>query len=406
MVFWIVASLTTLMVAALLAFAVLRRDEALDQALPARAPDVKVYRDQLAEIDRDVARGTLNPDEAERVRLEVSRRLLDADKAASDAAAPGHTPRAAAIAGVGLVVVILLAGVAFYGFVGEPGRPDLPLTARLDAAEQLRATRPSQAEAEASLAPVPERDLDPELATLMQRLRAAVAENPGDAEGLGFLAQNEARIGRWRAAYLAQARLITAKDSEATANDYALLASYLISAAGGQVTPEADIQIRNALSLDNANGLARYYQGLSYLQTERFDLTFRIWQRLLRDSTVQAPWVAGVTDAMPSIARRAGERWVAPEQAGPTLADIAAAEDMAPEDRMAMIQSMVTGLYDRLAMEGGPPQDWARLIRSLAILGNTEEAAAIWTEAQTAFADAPESLALLEAAARDAGLLE
>ncbi len=45
-------------------------------ARPRAAPDgairdVELYRDQLAEVDRDLARGTLAPDEAERSRIEI-----------------------------------------------------------------------------------------------------------------------------------------------------------------------------------------------------------------------------------------------------------------------------------------------------------------------------------------------
>ncbi|MDP1576680.1 MAG: c-type cytochrome biogenesis protein CcmI, partial [Cypionkella sp.] len=36
---------------------------------------LKVYRDQLAEVDRDLARAVISAPEAERVKTEVSRRL-------------------------------------------------------------------------------------------------------------------------------------------------------------------------------------------------------------------------------------------------------------------------------------------------------------------------------------------
>jgi cytochrome c-type biogenesis protein CcmH len=43
----------------------------------------------LAEVDRDLARGVIAPDEAARLRTEVSRRLLDADRTA-EAALPAR----------------------------------------------------------------------------------------------------------------------------------------------------------------------------------------------------------------------------------------------------------------------------------------------------------------------------
>src|SRR5205807_9687059 len=38
--------------------------------------NLAVYRDQLAEIDRDAARGLLNPEQAEVARAEIGRRIL------------------------------------------------------------------------------------------------------------------------------------------------------------------------------------------------------------------------------------------------------------------------------------------------------------------------------------------
>jgi cytochrome c-type biogenesis protein CcmH len=65
---------------------------------------------------------------------------------------------------------------------------------------------------------------------------------------------------------------------------------------------------------------------------------------------------------------------------------------------------MVSGLGERLAAEGGPPEDWAQLIRSLGVLGRRDEAARILAEARDAHAGDAAALASIEAAARDAGL--
>ncbi|HRO11992.1 MAG TPA: c-type cytochrome biogenesis protein CcmI, partial [Amaricoccus sp.] len=101
-------------------------------------------------------------------------------------------------------------------------------------------------------------------------------------------------------------------------------------------------------------------------------------------------------------ARQAG--LAPPAGAGPSAEDVEAAGAMAPEERQAMIAGMVDGLSERLAREGGPPEDWARLIRSLGVLGRREEAAAILAEARQKHAGDPAGLAVIEAAAADAGL--
>ena len=40
-------------------------------------PDITVYRDQLKEVDRDLERGLLNPEQAEAASTEIKRRMLD-----------------------------------------------------------------------------------------------------------------------------------------------------------------------------------------------------------------------------------------------------------------------------------------------------------------------------------------
>jgi cytochrome c-type biogenesis protein CcmH len=77
---------------------------------------------------------------------------------------------------------------------------------------------------------------------------------------------------------------------------------------------------------------------------------------------------------------------------------------MTPEERQAMIAGMVGQLSDRLATEGGPATDWARLIKALGVLGQTDQARAILTEARTTFAANAADLAVIDAAAREAGL--
>jgi cytochrome c-type biogenesis protein CcmH len=78
---------------------------------------------------------------------------------------------------------------------------------------------------------------------------------------------------------------------------------------------------------------------------------------------------------------------------------------MTPEERMDMIRGMVAGLSDRLATEGGSPDEWARLIRAYGVLGETDRAAAIWAEAQQVF-PVEEAIAPIREAARAAGVAE
>ncbi|MGA1275784.1 MAG: c-type cytochrome biogenesis protein CcmI, partial [Gemmobacter sp.] len=95
------------------------------RAGPARAGAraLAVYRDQLEEVARDAARGVIGPAEAEALRSEIGRRMLEADRAGRGAAVAG-----AGDGPSGRLVAAGLAGVAVIGALGlylMLGRPDL-----------------------------------------------------------------------------------------------------------------------------------------------------------------------------------------------------------------------------------------------------------------------------------------
>lgn len=401
--FWLAAAAITLAVGATLIRALSR---ASGELRAAAAYDLRVYKDQLADIDRDLARGTLPADEAERMRTEVSRRLLEADRVAR--AGGGVTRRGGLAATSALVVLALLAGFVMYDRLGAPGYPDLPLAERFAMSEEAMANRPSQAEAEAAAPPPPSEDgVDVDFLELMDQLRLAVKDRPDDLRGLELLAANEARLGNLVAARTAMERLVAAKGDAATADDHSALAEIMIMAAGGIVTPEAEEQLVRALMADPANGSARFYSGLLFAQVGRFDRTFGIWEPLLRESPPDAPWVGPIRKDIEDVAWRAGVEYTLPEAAplrGPDGAAVAAAEDMTAEDRQAMIEGMVAQLGQRLAAEGGTPEEWAQLISSLAVLGRKDEAQTIYDEALVRFDGQRSSQSFLREQALNAGL--
>ena len=405
MIFWIVAAAMALGAGALIAAALLRGRAS---AAPAASYDLEFYRTQLRDVDKDLARGLFTASEATRLRAEVSRRILAADAQVQAHGVDGGQPArlGRAVAGV---LAALVAGGAIWGYLslGAPGYRDLPREARLAASDAERAARLTQAEAVARFGPDEQSIAPPEdFAQLMVQLRAAVAARPDDVRGLALLARNEASLGNTEAARAAQARLIAARGDAAVAADHAFLADLMITGAGGYVSSEAELSLRTALSLDPLQSEARYYLGVYYSQVDRPDAAFRTWEELLRDSPVDAPWIAPLRARIQDAADRAGINYTLPEAqpSGPSAAEVEAAEGMSEEGRQAMIRGMVDNLMSRLAEEGGPVQEWARLIGALGVLGQTERAAAIWDEARVTFAGQPEALSMLAQAAERAGL--
>lgn len=381
--FWVAAGAMTLAVGALMVLALIR---GRDARTPAAAYDLQVYRDQLREVERDLARGTITAAEAQRVRTEVSRRVLEADRAlsagAGQGARPNAAPRAAGWVAGGVIALSLAGAVALYLDVGAPGEPDAPMAQRLAEARKLAVDRPSQAQIEAVVArevtpPAP----DPKYADLVAKLRAAVARNPDDLEGQQLLARNEAALDRFVPAYHAQETVIRLKGDKATAADHARLAELMINATGGYVSPAAERQLNIALKLDPDEDSARFFLGLMMAQIGRPDIGFRTWAALLDDLPAGSRWQAPLRAQLPRMAELAGARYTLPPaptdgQPGPSAADIAASKAMSPAERQEMIRGMVEGLAQRLDSDGGSPEDWARLIRAYGVLGETDKQAA------------------------------
>jgi len=133
MTFWIITVALTLVIAGLFALALLR---GLRDPQAGADYDLRVYRDQLAEVERDLARGVLSSADAQRVRTEVSRRILAADTAMSqENAKDGGAPKIMAA----VVAVVLIVGSfgLYRGFgdtygLGVPGYGDLALADRIE----------------------------------------------------------------------------------------------------------------------------------------------------------------------------------------------------------------------------------------------------------------------------------
>ncbi|MDA5094349.1 c-type cytochrome biogenesis protein CcmI [Aliiroseovarius sp. KMU-50] len=423
MVFWAITGAATLAVVLILARQMLRRmpDAGGDEI----TSDMQIYRDQLKELDRDVERGTVGKDEAERTRLEISRRLLEADRKAQARVRSTNAPEGATRIAMGIVAMALILGAfGFYWTLGEPGAEDLGLKKRIAQADELRDARPSQAEIEAER---PEWTGAPEgtpadYIKLVDTLREKMKETPDDPQGLNLLVQHETAVGNHIAAREAMDRLVEIKGDEVTSDDLARQADVMIMTAGGFVSPEAEEALRVSLIKDPRNPVARYYTGLMFAQNSRPDLAFRLWRALLEEGPDGAPWITPIRSQIEGLAQMAGENFTLPPRApkataplpstepdglaGPTAEDMAAAEEMSAEDRQDMIKGMVEQLSERLATEGGTPAEWARLITVLGVLGDTERAAAIWKEAQQTFAGLGEPFEIVKQAAIQAGVAE
>ncbi|NHX27453.1 c-type cytochrome biogenesis protein CcmI, partial [Escherichia coli] len=183
-------------------------------------------------------------------------------------------------------------------------------------------------------------------------------------------------------------------------------AELMILAADGYISPQAEAALNQALGRDRSNDTALFYAGLLYARTGRPDIAFNVWRALLEQSSPDDPWEPIVRQGIEELAFLAGVDYTPPAPRGPSAEDIEAAGEMSEADRQDMIRGMVDRLSDRLANQGGSPEEWAQLIGALGVLGDTDRAAAIWAEAQTVFATRTDALDTVRAAAQAAGVAQ
>jgi cytochrome c-type biogenesis protein CcmH len=420
MTLWIILIVLSAVAAAWLTIPLVRRHEA---RVDARAATIAVLKDQLADIDVQLAAGAIQPPEAEGMRNEIRRRLL----------AAGHIPAELdrtmgqkALSGValGLAAMVAVAAAALYASMG---RPDL-------------ATGPGTASQAAAPAPAQEQAAAGEVAQLISGLEQKMQSTPDDPEGWRMLGWSYFQTGRYADAVKAYGRAIALKpDGEGYQSAYG---EALVQEAGGQVTPAAAAAFEKAAAQDGADARARYF--LAVRKAEQGDRKGAIEDmlKLVADSPADAPWLpqlrqailqtaqaagidisarleatkpvgnASVPGGVPApVAAAAAAGAVGPPAPGgagvmpsPSRDQVQAAQAMTPADRQAMIRGMVDGLAEKLKANPKDEAGWLRLMRARQVLGDAAAAKAARDQALAAFAGDAAAQGRIRAAAAEMGL--
>ncbi|TWB75497.1 cytochrome c-type biogenesis protein CcmH [Nitrospirillum amazonense] len=362
MAFWIAAALLTagILLALLRPLMVARKTEA------GGSPEVDIYKDQLAEIERDVGRGLLTDDQAAAARTEVGRRLLAADARAKSApVAPATPAKPSRTLATTLMAAVPLLAMGIYLRLGSPDLPGQPAGGRTDQTAGVQAQ------------------------AVLKTLQARVTENPKDLEAWKALATAQGMTGQNDKAAASWAKAVELAPDDA--NLQASRAEALVLSADGVVGPEAKQALGRALALNPKEPRARYYDGLATRQAGDLKGAITRWSALLAESPADAPWVPFLRGQLGETATEAGmdPAAVTPQPLppanptpapnagtpGPTAADMAAASTMSSGDRNAMIQGMVQRLADRLKTQPEDAEGWSRLARAYRVLGQNDKAA-------------------------------
>jgi cytochrome c-type biogenesis protein CcmH len=306
------------------------------QARAEATREADFYRAQLAEIQRDVDRGQLPPEEAISARAEAARRLIAAGDAAPAATEGALWRRRAAAIVVFLVVPAV--SLALYLRLGQPDLPDAPLADR----------RPDASDPGA-------------LDAAVSKIEAHMMKAPDDRRGWEVLAPVYMRMGRFPDAAGAYRQIL--RLGEDTPLIRASYGEALVAASDGVVTADARAEFDRAPDLP----MAKFYLALGLEQDGKKDEALAAYKALAPQATRREPWMLGLharlaalTGAAPPAATAEG----APAEGAPAFSG----------DQQKMIEGMVQGLAGRLAKQGGSAEEWGRLIRAYSVLHEPDKA--------------------------------
>ncbi len=355
MLLWIILAFLTAAVAATFIIPLARSARAAAvTAADDRAGEVEVYRDQLGELQRDLAGGLISAEEAEYAKAEIGRRLLAA-AATTEKAQTAKTPkiRKHRLAIATVTVVPPAIGLCLYIILGSPGLPDQPLEARL--------ANPGN-----------------DLALLVTKAEQHLAQNPQDGAGWDLLAPiyfRTQRLGDADLAYRNAIRILGPSVERLNG-----LGETVVAENQGVVTDDARSAFEQAAKLQPNEPRSSFYLALALEQAGKAPEARAAFETLAKASPAGAPWLALVNQHIEknggtAIASAAPAAPAAAQTLGaPTQDDVAAAQNMSVGDRQQMIRGMVDTLAAKLKDDPNNLEGWLRLVRSYAVLGDKPKA--------------------------------
>jgi cytochrome c-type biogenesis protein CcmH len=217
--------------------------------------NVGIFRDQLAELAREKAEGSLAEPDFEQARQELQRRLLEeVEPVATDGTAlvtPGPSRKMAIV----LLVLLPIFGLLGYGILGNP-----------------KALDPMQTAAPQQMTP---EKINEMVSTLAEKLKS----NPDNPPGWLMLARSYKSMGRYDEAVQA-----FAKAESAINDDPDQLASYaetIAMANGRGITGKAVQLVQRALKVDPNHAHSLFLAGAAAMEAGNNKQGLAYWEPLL-----------------------------------------------------------------------------------------------------------------------------
>ncbi len=280
MAFWSIAIL--LMIGALLFLLppLLRRQEKAAEGAQDTA-NLVIYREQFAQINAELARGRLTPQQHREDALELERRALEASATAPASGTTGsRSSRWLSVSAVALGLPVM--AVSLYLALGRPAA----IGSSAQASDPHHAATPEQ------------------VIAMVEKLALRMKERPDDIQGWTMLARSYNALGRHEDAALAYDILV--QRAPASAQLYADYADVLAMANGKSLEGKPAKLVVAALELDPRNQKALALAGTAAFDRRDYAEAISYWQRLQQtvpaDSEDARSVAASITEAR-SLAR-------------------------------------------------------------------------------------------------------
>jgi cytochrome c-type biogenesis protein CcmH len=269
-IFFIAAALLVLAAILFVIPPLLKREAAQQLGGQRRDLNVSIYRDQLAEMQRDLANDAITQEQYEQGRGELERRLLE-DVTTSDekplvSQGPG---RATVIAAVLVAALIPLLAAGVYLQLGAPRALSLPSGGMVAQSEVQ-----SSSQGPTTVAP----QMQDQINQMVRKLETRLAENPNDPEGWAMLGRSYLALERFDQAVGALRKAV-----DMNGNDAQLLVDYadaLAMTGGKSLQGQPTELIDRALAIDPNNQKALWLAGTAAYEKSNYQQALDYWRRL------------------------------------------------------------------------------------------------------------------------------
>jgi cytochrome c-type biogenesis protein CcmH len=408
MTLWLILTILAACAALIVAAPFLFRSASVGEA----ASSIDVYKDQLAEVERDKAQGLIDEAEAASARAEIERRILSAGKRA-DAPAERIAPNWQYRIVTGVAAIVVLGSVGLYASLGRPELPSVsPQLNAANAGPQGQITQTAGGQ-----------QGDGNVEALVKGMEQRLEANPKDPDGWRVLGWSYYNTGRYKDAVTAYGRAVELQKDNAALR--ALYGEAQVMAADGVVTEAALAVFEGVLAVNPNDERARFFKGAAKEQKGDNQGAIDEWLALYKVAPADAEWTGDLRSRIEETAKKSGidvstklaeARPAAtavaqapsapphPGAAGPSAADIEHAKQLSEQDRQAMVSGMVDRLAGRLETSPKDPDGWIMLIRSRVAMKDADKARAALEKAKTVFADDPETQQRIVQAAQAMGI--